>query len=334
MQLQLYAGRTFQVPVMMWNPPYTLPLVMPFGALKYRLSRFLWFLLNTALIVVCASFIWRFYQGSPSRTWIAWLLGFSFIPTLFTLKTGQISVLLLLGTVLFLIFLQRRAWWLAALSMLLMVIKPHILYLVPLAFLFWTISGRRWALLAGSTLGILAATAIAWLFNPAVLKQYAYAVRHHPPYPWATPTIGGTLRHFLGPDKLWLQFAPTALGVIWFGYYWYKNRLNWQWPQQLPLLLAISVLTASFGWTCDNVVLLLVILPVVIGGCQHGWNSATIVTLSLYLAIDAGSLATNLSGGIQNDFWYMWLTPALVGWYFLAVRLGVVRHLATTVEPL
>ena len=326
--LQLYAGRTFNVPVMMWNPPYTLPLVMPFGALEYRLSRFLWFLLHIALIVGCASFIWRFYQGSPARTWIAWLVAFSFIPTLFTLKVGQISVFLLLGTVLFLKFIQRPAWWLAALSMLLMVIKPHTLYLVPLAFLFWTISRRHWALLAGSTLGILAATAIALLFNPSVLQQYVYAARHYLPYLWATPTIGGTLRHFLGPDKLWLQFAPAALGVVWFGYYWSKNRLDWQWPQQLPLLVAISVLTASYGWTFDYVVLILVILPVVVGMCQQGWNSATIVTLSLYLAIDAAVLTANLSGGIQHDFWYMWLAPALVGWYLLTVHLGMVRHQA------
>jgi len=330
--LQLFAGRTFSVPVMMWNPPYTLPLVMPFGALEYRLSRVLWFLLNTALIVGCASFIWRFYQGAATRTWIAWLMAFSFIPTLFTLKVGQISVLLLLGTVLFLRFIQRQAWWLAALSLLLLAIKPHTLYLVPLAFLFWTIRERRWDLLAGSTLGILAATAIAWLFNPAVLKQYAYAVRHYPPYLWATPTIGGALRYFLAPDKLWLQYAPAALGVVWFGYYWSKNRLNWQWPQQLPLLVAVSVLTTSYGWTFDYVVLILVILPVFIGVCQQGWNSATIITLSLYLAIDAGALAANLSGAIRDYFWDMWLPPALVGWYFLTVRLGVVGHLARTVE--
>jgi hypothetical protein len=116
--------------------------------------------------------------------------------------------------------------------------------------------------------------------------------------------------------------------VIWFGYYWSKNRLDWQWPQQLPLLVAISVLTASYGWTFDYVVLILVILPVVVGMCQQGWNSATIVTLSLYLAIDAAVLTANLSGGIQHDFWYMWLAPALVGWYLLTVHLGMVRHQA------
>ena len=66
---------------------------------------------------------------------------------------------------------------------------------------------------------------------------------------WATPTIGGTLRYFLGADKVWLQFVPTVLGVTWFCFYWLKERLTWNWPEQMPILVAVSVLTTSYGWT-------------------------------------------------------------------------------------
>jgi hypothetical protein len=330
--LQLQMGRQSGVPF--WNPPWTLPLIMPFGALTYPVSRLWWFFTQIALLLFSAAFIWRFYRGSPRLSWLAWLLAFTFFPTLSLLRKGQIGAVVLGGLVLLLRLSQRQTWWLASLSLLLIAVKPQTLYLVELAWFFWAIRQRRWDLLAGSAIGILLAGGIALYFNPMVLYQYFHAITHQPPplKDWATPTIGGMLRHFLGPDKLWLQFAPAVLGVVWFCFYWSKHRLNWQWPQQLPLLVAISVLTASYGWTFDYVVLLLVILPVVVGMCQQGWNSATIVTLSLYLAIDVGALAANLSGGIQHDFWYMWLAPALVGWYLLTVRLGLVRHLTRTVE--
>jgi Glycosyltransferase family 87 len=323
--LQLNAGRTFEVPVMMWNPPFTLALVMPFGAVDYPLSRFLWFLSQTTLVLFCASFIWRFYRGPPRFQWVAWLIAFSFLPTLFTLKTGQIPGLILLGTVLFLEFTKRRVWWLASLAFLLMAIKPHTIYLVPLAFLFWAVSQRRWTLLAGSGVVMALATGIALLFNPLVLKQYIYAIRHYPPSYWATPTLGGMLRYFIGIDHVWLQFLPTALGVVWFCFYWSKKRLDWNWPEQMPLLVAVSVLTASYGWTCDYVVLLLVILSIAAELIRRGWDPITRLAVGLYLVIDAVTIALNLTGGIRNDFWFMWLAPALAGWYFLMVRLGVVR---------
>jgi hypothetical protein len=322
--VQLQTGRTFQVPVMMWNPPWTLPFVMPFGALDYPFSRFLWFFGQTALLIFCASFIWRFYRGSAKYRWVAWLLAFAFLPTLFVLKTGQIPAAMLLGGVLLLMFSQKPTWWLAGLAVLFITIKPHTLYLVELSFFFWIISRRRWDILAGSGVGILLATAISSLFNPLLVKQYIYAIIHYPPSSWATPTIGGGLRYVLGVDKVWLQFAPSVLGVAWFCFYWAKERLAWKWSEQMPLLVAVSVLTSSYGWSCDYIVMLLIILPVAAGIMQRGFGAGPLLVLSLYLVIDVASMAANIKGIVPDDFWFMWLAPALVGWYFLAARLGVV----------
>lgn len=319
--LQLQTGRTFRVPVMMWNPPWTLAFAMPFGALDYPFSRLLWFVAQTALLIFCASFIWGSYRGSAKHRWVAWLIAFTFVPALFLLKTGQIPAATLLGAVLLLMFSQKPTWWLASLALLFITIKPHTLYLVELAFFFWTISRRRWDVLAGSMVGILLATAISLLFNPLVLKQYIYAINHYPPSYWATPTLGGGLRYVLGIDKIWLQFVPSVLGVAWFCFYWAKERLAWKWPEQLPLLVAVSVLTSAYGWTCDYIVLLLIILPVVAAIVQRGLDPGTLLALTLFLGINVAALVANTNGVIQNDFWFMWLAPALVGWYFLMVRM-------------
>lgn len=87
--VQLETGRSFQVPVMMWNPPWTLPLVMPFGALPYPFSRILWFLGETALLFFCATFIWNYYRGSPAHSWVAWLLALALYRPSFCSRRGK-----------------------------------------------------------------------------------------------------------------------------------------------------------------------------------------------------------------------------------------------------
>ncbi len=322
--LQLEIGRQHGVPLMMWNPPWTLALVMPFGALDYPVSRLLWLMCQTALVLFCASSVWRFYRGSNDLLWVAWLIAITFLPTLYLLKTGQISAVMLLGAALFLRFTRRQLWWLASLAMLLISIKPHTLYLVPVAYLVWAVSERRWPLLAGSAVGICLAACITLLFNPAVFQEYLYAINHYPPSQWVTPTLGGMLRYFLGGDKVWLQFVPTALGLVWFGFHWRKERHTWSWPEQLPLLLMVSVLTTSYGWTFDYVVLLPAVLAVAAGLFRPPTNIwHNLLATALYLAIEAGALATNFIS--QDYFAYAWFVPALAGWYLLMVRWGMVR---------
>ena len=170
--LQLQVGRQFGAPVMMWNPPWILPLVMPFGALEYSFSRFLWFLSHVVMVIFCASYLWRYYHGSPTHVWFAWLISLIFLPTLFLLKTGQIATVkpALLGAVLYLMWTERQDWWLLSLSILFLTIKPHTLYLVVIAFVFWAVDNRRWVLLLKSGLGLVIALAIALIMNPQGLN--------------------------------------------------------------------------------------------------------------------------------------------------------------------
>jgi hypothetical protein len=240
------------------------------------------------------------------------------------MRVGQIGAFMLVGIVLFLRFTQRQAWWLASLAMLFMAVKPHILYLVPLAYLLWIVSQRRWALLAGSATGVLLAIGIALLFNPQVLKQYYGFVSTHPP-DGITPTLGGVLRYYWGPEKMWLQVLSALLGVTWFSFYWLKHRRNWDWTEQTPLLLTVSVLTTSYGWTYDYVVLVPVIVSAAVSLWQRGLNLATGLAIALYLGLNGVILTMNLTGLIREDFWFMWVAPAFAGWYFLMMRMKLVR---------
>jgi len=77
-------------------------------------------------------------MGALSRPWIAWGLGFSFFPTMMMLLKGQIGWLILLGLVGLAAALERRSPLGAGLALLPLLLKPHLVYLVLLIFLFWT----------------------------------------------------------------------------------------------------------------------------------------------------------------------------------------------------
>lgn len=229
--LQLQTGRVENVPIMMWNPPWTLTLVMPFGAFPYPMSRVLWLLLNIGIIFWGADWAWRFYGGSEKYRWVAWLVAFSFGSSLHVLKAGQIAPLLLLGIMGFLYFNEHQRGWWAGAALFLITVKPHLAYLVGLAVLCWAIDNRRWSVLLGGGLTLSVAMGIAWGINSALVSQYRYALAHYPPEQWATPTLGAVLRVLFGLEKFWLQFIPTFLGSIWFVFYWRRHHATWIWRE-------------------------------------------------------------------------------------------------------
>src|SRR5437763_1134969 len=62
------AGLTEAKPVVMYNPPWTLALAMPFGAMNFALARSLWLALQMATLLWCASRLWLLYGGEARYT--------------------------------------------------------------------------------------------------------------------------------------------------------------------------------------------------------------------------------------------------------------------------
>jgi hypothetical protein len=316
--LQREIGRTYDVPVMMWNPPWTLALVMPFSLMAYPLSRTLWFLAAVFAVFLCADWLWRFYGGSERFRWVSWLVAFTFGPPLHGLKAGQISPFLLLGIVGFLFFIRRKQDGWAGGVLILASVKPHLVYLVGAAVLCWAIDRRRWAVLIGGGFVLLVAMGITLGVNPVLLDQYQYAVTHYPPERWATATLGAVLRMLFGIELFWLQFVPSVLGGIWFVGYWWRHRAAWDWREQMPLIALVSVLTSAYGWTYDYTIALLGLLPVAAVLSRGDWRAnlvPRIGLLSAYLAFDVLALFSSM-----DQVWYWWMASFLLGWYVLARR--------------
>ena len=314
--LQQAAGRDTNEPIMMWNPPWSLAVVLPLGWFPAREAQLLWLLANLAAIAFCGDRLWRMFGGSRESRWIGWAAALGFLPTLFALQSGQIGPLLLLGAVLFL-ECERRGWpMLAGASTLLLAVKPHMAYLVWVAILLKparkgdTGYPALLMILGGLVAGVFA-TLIAVAFDPAVLAQYMDAMANRPPSQWVSPTFGTVLRMAFGEALLKLQFVPVLAGLAWFAFHWKRHAATWNWTEQLPLLLLVSFVTAPYGaWPFDMVLLLPAVVRLVV--------LRKPAILALLLAVNVACLAMNLLE--TGSFAFIWVSPAILAIYLLGTR--------------
>lgn len=319
--LERYAGRDTDEAVMMWNPPWTLTLAMPLGALPPRVGQLVWLLLSLAAVGGSAWLVWDCYAGRRDKLWVGCAVAFTFMPTLFMLHTGQISGFLLLGGALFAWGAKRGYPFAAGAAACLIAVKPHLAYLLWLAVVLDAVLNRRWRVVLGGVVTGAVMTAIPMALNPDVWGQYFEAYRSSPvpPSKWVSLTPGVVLRLFLGEEKFWLQFVPMAAGVAWFGWRWKADGRRWDWAETVPWLVLVSFVTAPYGaWHFDLVLLLLPIvqraaqlLPSSLEGEGPGVRAYS--CLALLVVANAVMFAMTLVG--VYSYWFAWVAPLTLAVY-------------------
>ena len=313
----------------MFYPPWTLALAMPLALFSYPISRLLWFILCIAMILIATNWTWTLFGESTQRRWPAWLIAFTFFPTIIVLRMGQIGPVLLLGVAGFLHFEHKKRYWLAGAFAALLAIKPHVVYLICISILVWSIGRRRWGILGGGSIVLLSATLTAMMFNSRVITQYLSATMAADSLlVFATPTFGSLLRLLLGFERTWLAFVPMVLGIIWLGLYGLRYRADWLWAERIPLLLLVSVVTAPYGWSFDKVVLIPVLLKAMIQVLATNLLRIVSGAIISYIVLNIAAFALN---GRISDFWQFWMAPVLLIWYLLAQRWSI--HAVETMKP-
>jgi hypothetical protein len=317
-ELQRSVGWRDSIPLLMWNPPWTLSFTLPFGFASFDVAQFLWLLLNIFIVVFCAKQLWLLYGGPPTAYRRAWRVVLTFAPAYLVLILGQIGPLILLGLVGFLLCARDKHWKWAGAFTILVSIKPHLLYLFWIALVLWIIDKRQWQMLIGVALcGFVAAT-IPLLFSPSVYTDYMQlntTATWPTPYDWQTPTVGGAARLLFGGEKIWLQFVPCFIGIVWLLFHWHKSKNHWEWSEQLPSLIVASLATAAFAWSFDYIVL----LPAIIQAAS--WLSRRPVLSRESPVIIVYGMIMTLYVLVffvsPNDFWRFWLGPAFVIAYLI-----------------
>ncbi len=327
--LERAAGRDTDAPIMMWNPPWTLTLVMPVGLAPARYAQLAWLAISFALVIVCGDQLWFLYGGAGEIRWVSWLVGLTFLPTLFVLQSGQIGPFILLGTMGFLhcfappVSEAERGWkhlWLAGACGVLMAIKPHLLYLFWIALIAWAAwrpFPMRWKVLAGGAIAGFIATLIPLACNPEVISQYRHALLYRTPDQWKSPTIGSYLREALGDERFGLQFVPTIIGVAWLAAdLWRQRARAWSWAERMPMLILVSFATASYGaWPFDLVILLPAVIEIAAGLSFSQDRSRAVLALGLYVAINLAALTMNILAITSDKF--VWMAPTILLGYVL-----------------
>ena len=314
--VQRYLGLQLNQPMMMYNPPWVLAMVMPVSLLPYHAALMFWLALEFAVVVVCSDACWRLYGGTRGKRPVAWLLGMLFVPTASGIAWGNISPFMLLGATAFMWAAKDGHWGRAGLSTVLLAIKPQVTYLFWPALVIWVLQERRWRLFLTGLAAGTAATAIPIAFNPPVLVQYIQGVATHPPLSWDPAVPALALRLIFGADKTWLQFVPSLLGLVWWAWRWHAQRATWHWEEQLPVLLLVSYATSAYGWTSDQVIFVPALMQVAVW-ILPSWRTWRPIWRS-YLAANVLLLATIIIAG--PGFLSVWHPVAQLVLYLVAKK--------------
>lgn len=307
--------------VMMWNPPWTLPVYYPLALLSPRPAQLLWLALQVGLIVGSSRILWKLYGGPREHLLAVPLIALTFYGSLWTIKYGQNTGLLLFGLAGFAYFDSKNRPALAGACAALTALKPHLLAVFGLLLVLNVMRPRGWVSLVAGGAVIAAGLGVSLGVNPEVLNQYLSALRRPanetsiPLSAWQVPLGSFFLRQAIDATQFWIQFVPCAIACIAYFGYFLRKRSRWNWAAELPCIVWVSILTAPYGgWIFDLVVLLVPVIQASTWLANEGRASAIRLFAAGHLVITG--LTFVLTGRLiryLEEFW--WAAPAtLILW--------------------
>lgn len=292
-------------PLVTPNPPWTLFLLIPLGLTGAYEGLFLWLVATIACILGSILLLNKEAKNGP--------LALIFAPVFACICSGQSSPFLLLGFALFLYF-QRDRPFIAGASLLLMAIKPHLFLVFWAVLLVDCIYRRRLLILAGGASALAVASVFAMCFDPRIWQHYL-ATMHGYNYGQAfIPTGSMLFRMLINIRAFWLLFVPSAVGVAWGLWYYFRRRQIWDWRIHGMLLMLVSVFVSPYGLFTDEIVL----LPSIVFAMTlpdkrkySGW---------ILLAINTAALGVVASGAQLASRDYIWTPAAWLLWFLYATN--------------
>jgi hypothetical protein len=231
-------------PLVLKNPPWAIPFILPLALFGYRFDFALWAVLSFLIVSGSSYLIWK--ERAFSASFSPVLLPLLFGPTIVQLMLGQWTVLVLLGITLFLVAVERGQDWLAGASLLLVLGKPHVALLFLIALVLWIMQSRRWIIALSASLSLLSSSTIVELLNPHIFAQFlsrTTQVVHEAEF---YPNLGGMLYLLSGLHAL--AFVPQIAGLIWLVFYWKSHRQHWNWWEQGPIVILCSVMCSYYSY--------------------------------------------------------------------------------------
>jgi hypothetical protein len=312
-KVQQSAGFNRTEPLIMRNMPVAFFLAWPLGYFSANSGMIVWFV---ALLLSCVGsirMIWNLH-GRPNNS--LHLLGYCFAPVMACLMFGQIGLFLLLGVVLFLTF-QTKWPFLAGVSLLVLALKPHIFLPFAVALAVWMLTTKAWRMIAGATTALVASLLFAYVLAPHAWSQYSHMMKTGGALDEMIPVLSAYFRFLVDRHAVWLQFVPQCCACVWALWYFWTRRAHWDWLDHGLVVLLVGSMCTPYAWFTDESLL----LPAVLAGVYRADASKrSIVPFGIVAGIAIIELVAHVP---IIQFYFLWTTPAWLGWYLYATgRIG------------
>ena len=317
---QEHTGWQKEYAVFVWNPPWLLALLLPLAWLPYFQAVWFWMLLNIVLFFVASVLLWVTLAQTEAARRLGWLgtpITFFFAPTLLTLVMGQINTLVLVGLAAFFYFYKREQLGWAGMALALTTVKPHLVYLTLPLIVWLTWQRRQWRVWLGFAALLLGLTTVVLLFRPTFLSEYAMGVGNGRLLTYNSPTIGGILHSFLGWQ--WAKLIGIVLLPLglWFLGKWGDQMAD---ADLIGWSLLLSVSSAPFGWSYDQIVLLFPLFQIVLWIGEGRLRSKRAGYLLLLLLVGINLLTYYLRLQNVHEVYYFWVPLSLLLLYSWAYQ--------------
>ena len=243
-----------------WNPPWTFTILLPFMIWPHRTAAVVWLISNMIFLMLVPIFCWRLtstnWRAPPAFIFLAAVTCF---PVYDNLAIGQLALLITLAVAGALWALHTRRDALAGALFIVAAIKPHLLALAGLAVFVWCIQEKRFAVVWSFAVFLTAAAGITHLISPAAFSFWM--TQMDTPTVWQNSTLVSAVRslihHCTGTAPLWPIWAvPLSAATGWV--LWFKTkprRIDWN-SLSAPML-CLSLGFAPYGWIFDQSLLLI-----------------------------------------------------------------------------
>jgi hypothetical protein len=310
-KIQAQAG-VRQHPILMWNPPYILPLFWWSFFLPFEYATTCWFLISLCTIALSLRLLVGNLKGFFSNKWfILFLITFYPIPLL--LVYGQISGVLLLAFCAFIWKIKQSRVeicdsFVGGLCLGVGLIKPHLLWCIYLYILLLSVKKRRFTTVFGIGAMVLVLSLLTVVINPSVFTNYFNAWQQSPIY-WKTPTVGSWMQELFKTNILAVRTLPTLLAILMYtGYFYFKASIIGATVENqirdVKALVPFSLVLSPYGWVYDQVLILPLALEIL--GKKNTFLSMLAVSSNLIMLIFSNNI------GQEWMVWYllMWLVIA------------------------
>ncbi|MDT8435264.1 MAG: glycosyltransferase 87 family protein [Gemmatimonadota bacterium] len=308
-------------PILLWTPPWTVGLFLPFALLRYAPAMMAWLFVQGVLLVACARAVWRLAGGDPEGERGAIFAVLLFTPSVLTLWSGQLGSWLVVGLTLAMLGTLRPRPMLAGLALPLLALKPHFTFLLLLGLPLHALRRRRLgALLLGLGLGLGATLAVPLAFRPTLPGDYLATILAQQPRQFVSDTLGAGLRLLAGWDRFWVQFLPLVGGLAWLGREALRRPRDEDVPvDAIPLLALVSAFVAPYGWIFDTVTAIPALLFGWAGIRASADRAGRLRAARIYFAASALLMAFHVWLWDPMGWVHGWL-PALLLAVYLKVR--------------